>query len=49
MTARRPYQEDRLQSELRFAAHSKEEKTAGVWVDGQLLASPATISAISDV
>jgi hypothetical protein len=27
--------EDRLQSELQFAAHSKEEKTAGVWVDGQ--------------
>jgi PEGA domain len=27
--------EDRLQSELRFAAHSKDEKTAGVWVDGQ--------------
>jgi hypothetical protein len=27
--------EDRLQSELRFTAHSKDEKTAGVWVDGQ--------------
>src|SRR5215471_6293446 len=27
--------EDRLQSELRFAAHSDDEKTAGVWVDGQ--------------
>ena len=27
--------EDRLQSELRFAAHTKDEKTAGVWVDGQ--------------
>src|ERR1700752_4868970 len=27
--------EDRVQSELRFAAHSKGEKTAGVWVDGQ--------------
>ena len=27
--------EDRVQSELRFAAHSKDEKTAGVWVDGQ--------------
>jgi archaellum component FlaG (FlaF/FlaG flagellin family) len=27
--------EDRLQSELRFAAHSKDEQTAGVWVDGQ--------------
>jgi len=27
--------EDRLQSELRFVAHSKDEKTAGVWVDGQ--------------
>src|SRR5258708_26473636 len=26
---------DRVQSELRFAAHSKDEKTAGVWVDGQ--------------
>src|SRR5215470_17808537 len=29
------YAEDRVQSELRFAAHSKDEKTAGVWVDGQ--------------
>ena len=27
--------EDRVQSELRFAAHSNDEKTAGVWVDGQ--------------
>jgi archaellum component FlaG (FlaF/FlaG flagellin family) len=27
--------QDRLQSELRFAAHSNDEKTAGVWVDGQ--------------
>jgi len=27
--------EDRVQSELRFAAHSTDEKTAGVWVDGQ--------------
>ena len=27
--------EDRVQSELRFAAHTKAEKTAGVWVDGQ--------------
>src|SRR5437868_14344122 len=27
--------EDRLQSELRFAAHTKDEKTAGVWVDWQ--------------
>jgi archaellum component FlaG (FlaF/FlaG flagellin family) len=27
--------EDRVQSELRFAAHTKDEKTAGVWVDGQ--------------
>ena len=27
--------QDRVQSELRFAAHSKDEKTAGVWVDGQ--------------
>jgi PEGA domain len=27
--------QDRLQSELRFAAHTKDEKTAGVWVDGQ--------------
>jgi len=23
--------EDRVQSELRFAAHTKDEKTAGVW------------------
>jgi len=27
--------QERVQSELRFAAHSKDEKTAGVWVDGQ--------------
>jgi len=27
--------EDRVQSELRFTAHRKDEKTAGVWVDGQ--------------
>jgi hypothetical protein len=27
--------EDRVQSELRFVAHNKDEKTAGVWVDGQ--------------
>jgi hypothetical protein len=27
--------EDRLQSELKFVAHNKAEKTAGVWVDGQ--------------
>jgi hypothetical protein len=27
--------EDRVQAELRFAAHNKDEKTAGVWVDGQ--------------
>jgi hypothetical protein len=27
--------EDRVQSELRFAAHNKDAKTAGVWVDGQ--------------
>ncbi len=27
--------EDRVQSELKFVAHSKAEKTAGVWVDGQ--------------
>ena len=26
--------QDRVQSELQFAAHSKDEKTAGVWVDG---------------
>jgi len=26
--------ENRVQSELRFAAHSKDEKTAGVWIDG---------------
>ncbi len=29
------YAEDRVQSELKFAAHNKAEKTAGVWVDGQ--------------
>jgi hypothetical protein len=27
--------QDRVQSELRFKAHSKDEKTAGVWADGQ--------------
>jgi hypothetical protein len=27
--------QDLVQSELRFAAHTKDEKTAGVWVDGQ--------------
>ena len=27
--------EDRVQSELKFVAHNKAEKTAGVWVDGQ--------------
>jgi PEGA domain len=27
--------EDRVQAELRFAGHNKDEKTAGVWVDGQ--------------
>ena len=27
--------EDRVQSGLRFAGHTKDEKTAGVWVDGQ--------------
>ena len=27
--------EERVQSELRFAAHTKDEKTAGVWVEGQ--------------
>ena len=31
--------EDRVQAELRFAAHNKEEKTAGVWVDGQYVGS----------
>ena len=29
------YAQDRVQSGLRFAAHTKDEKTAGVWVDGQ--------------
>jgi PEGA domain len=29
------YAQERVQSGLRFAAHSKDEKTAGVWVDGQ--------------
>ena len=29
------FAEDRVQSELKFAAHSNDEKTAGVWVDGQ--------------
>ena len=27
--------EDRVQSELKFVAHTKSDKTAGVWVDGQ--------------
>jgi hypothetical protein len=27
--------EDKVQSELKFVAHNKAEKTAGVWVDGQ--------------
>jgi PEGA domain-containing protein len=27
--------EDRVQSELRFAAHRNDDRTAGVWVDGQ--------------
>ena len=27
--------DERVQSELRFTAHTKDEKTAGVWVDGQ--------------
>jgi hypothetical protein len=27
--------EDRVQSELKFVAHTKADKTAGVWVDGQ--------------
>jgi hypothetical protein len=27
--------EDGVQAELRFVAHNKDEKTAGVWVDGQ--------------
>ena len=31
--------QDRVQSELQFAAHSKDEKTAGVWVDGQYVGS----------
>src|SRR6266852_3686482 len=31
--------EDRVQAELRFVAHNKEEKTAGVWVDGQYVGS----------
>lgn len=31
--------QDRVQSELRFAAHSNDEKTAGVWVDGQYVGS----------
>ena len=29
--------EERVQSELRFTAHTKDEKTAGVWVDGQYM------------
>src|SRR5437588_9177011 len=33
------FAEDRVQSELRFAAHTKDEKTAGVWVDGQYVGS----------
>ena len=31
--------QDRVQSELRFTVHSKDEKTAGVWVDGQYVGS----------
>jgi len=31
--------EDRVQAELKFAAHNKAEKTAGVWVDGQYVGS----------
>ncbi len=31
--------EDRVQSELKFVAHNKAEKTAGVWVDGQYVGS----------
>ena len=31
--------EDRVQSELRFAAHTKDDKAAGVWVDGQYVGS----------
>jgi hypothetical protein len=27
--------EDRVQSELKFEAHNKADKTAGVWIDGQ--------------
>jgi hypothetical protein len=27
--------QDRVQGELRFVGHNKDEKTAGVWVDGQ--------------
>jgi hypothetical protein len=27
--------EDRVQSEIKFAGHTKADKTAGVWVDGQ--------------
>jgi 23S rRNA A2030 N6-methylase RlmJ len=27
--------EDRVQSELKFVAHTKADKTAGVWIDGQ--------------
>src|SRR4029079_137012 len=29
------YAEDRVQSELKFAGHSNDEKTAGVWLDVQ--------------
>lgn len=31
--------DNRVQAELRFAAHNKAEKTAGVWVDGQYVGS----------
>jgi archaellum component FlaG (FlaF/FlaG flagellin family) len=31
--------QNQVQSELRFAAHSNDEKTAGVWVDGQYVGS----------
>jgi len=36
--------QDRVQSELRFAAHSKDEKTAGVWVDGQYVGAVKELS-----
>lgn len=29
------FADDRMQAQLRFDAHTKDEKTAGVWVDGQ--------------